>query len=182
MHTMHECGCVAALSSSDALNEEGPGIQQMEESTEATEQPSHSSDNLQDPDRVFTFTAASVEDDVKRMPKKIRALLAFEIAKAERQEIIHTTHDLTTKTVSFKKPPLFVTPDERAELESIDWRTVIEIEVMINDAIASIIDLDLHGISSKKYLEIFHRGKKPLKKSYIDFYLYVKSCSELYAD
>ncbi|ELT89779.1 hypothetical protein CAPTEDRAFT_203827 [Capitella teleta] len=92
------CSCVAALSSSDALNEKGPGIQQTEESTEATEQPSHSSDNLQDPDRVFTFTAASVEDDVKRMPKEIRALLAFEIAKAERQEIIHKAHDLTTKT------------------------------------------------------------------------------------
>ncbi|ELT96507.1 hypothetical protein CAPTEDRAFT_216042 [Capitella teleta] len=470
-------GCVAALSSSDALNEKGPGIQQTEESTEATEQPSHSSDNLQDPDRVFTFTAASVEDDVKRMPKEIRALLAFEIAKAERQEIIHKAHDLTTKTgvdnlahlsseqflqdvnrvltqflfglygakfgdykrnsdayriahvtescmglttpiatlphhfretillykmtrsraaislfgstslcgsyqttkkwlaelssetpervsksdivavfdnnqvlqrrwgiavgnkacasivtmtmfikhqaestlqtqenlkpshclwsglsvelpsllnseksshltntkfkkhfhpwltgilekvaaeqtvlngisfdgidatvgtstmsrdskdcpqchiqvkkrarkcpncphsreedlknlaskarlkksnfmvafyegfcmdnemtVSFKEPPLFVTPDERAEFERIDRRTVIEIEAMINDAIASIIDPDLHGILSEEFVEMFHRGKKPLKRSYIDFYLYVKSCSELSTD
>jgi hypothetical protein len=32
------------------------------------------------------------------MPKEIRALLAYEIAKAERQEIIHKAHDLTTKT------------------------------------------------------------------------------------
>ncbi|ELT87430.1 hypothetical protein CAPTEDRAFT_189999 [Capitella teleta] len=110
MHTMLKSkkgvlysGCVAALSSFDALNEEGPGIQQTEESTEATEQPSHSSDNLQDPDHVFTFTAASVEDDVKRMPKEIRALLAFEIAKAERQEIIHKAHDLTTKTDSLHR-------------------------------------------------------------------------------
>ncbi|ELU16127.1 hypothetical protein CAPTEDRAFT_213059, partial [Capitella teleta] len=44
------------------------------------------------------IAAASVEDGVKRMPKEIRALLAFEIAKAERQEIIHKAHDLTTKT------------------------------------------------------------------------------------
>ncbi|ELT96973.1 hypothetical protein CAPTEDRAFT_217169 [Capitella teleta] len=70
-------GCVDALSLplflSSSLNE-GPGIQQMGESTEAAEQPSH---DLQDPENLeFTFTAATIKEDVKRMPKEIRGLVA----------------------------------------------------------------------------------------------------------
>ncbi|ELU16762.1 hypothetical protein CAPTEDRAFT_206703 [Capitella teleta] len=130
-------------------------------------------------DRVKALNGDPLNQDLKNLASKARLkksnfMVAFYEGFCMDNEM----------TLSFKEPPLFVTPDERAEFERIDRRTVIEIEAMIklNDVIATIIDPDLHGILSEEFVEMFHRGKKPLKRSYIDFYLYVKSCSELSTD